>query len=63
MKSSTYGVVNQLKSEKPQDIDLEIFTKFSAEIEKCFHKSMESIEKNFRDNVFEIKSLFYDKLQ
>ena len=51
-----------MKTERPKEIDLEIFTKFTDECDKQFRQSIDSIERNFRENVFEIKQLFYDKL-
>ena len=55
--------ISQLKTERPKEIDLELFTKFTDECDKQFRTSIDSIERNFRENVFEIKQLFYDKLE
>ena len=55
--------ISQLKHEQPMEIDLEIFSKFTEEADRQFRASIDSIERNFRENVFEIKQLFYDKLE
>ena len=55
--------ITQLKAEQPMEIDLEIFSKFTEEADRQFRASIDSIERNFRENVFEIKQLFYDKLE
>jgi hypothetical protein len=55
--------ISQLKEARPMEIDLEIFSKFTEEADKQFRASIDSIERNFRENVFEIKQLFYDKLE
>ena len=57
------GSINQIRSEVPMEIDMEIFTKFTDDVDKQFRQSIDSIERNFRENVFEIKQLFYDKLE
>ena len=44
-------------------IDLELFTHFSDEAEKTFRIAIDSMEKNFRENVYMIKELFYHKIE
>lgn len=47
--------ISQLRAEQPMEIDLEIFSKFTEEADRQFRSSIDSIERNFRENVFEIK--------
>ena len=47
--------ISQLRHEQPMEIDLEIFSKFTEEADRQFRASIDSIERNFRENVFEIK--------
>ena len=48
---------------KPEEIDLELFGKITADIENQFRASIGKIEGQFREQVHEIKSVFYDKVQ
>lgn len=61
-QGSKEGLIN-LKHDKPEEMDTSIFAKIGVEIENQFNKSVSSIEKNFRDNMHEIKQVFYAKLQ
>ena len=60
--SKDFSATN-FKNEKPEDLDVTIFAKIGVEIENQFNKSISSVEKNFRDNMHEIKTVFYAKLQ
>lgn len=53
---------SNLKPPKPEEIDLEMFGKITTDIEECFRLSIEKIEKQFREQTHEIKSVFYDKV-
>ena len=46
----------------PDQVDVEIFSRFAIEIENQFHKSSEQIEKVFRENMKDIRDLFYKKV-
>ena len=52
-----------LKNERPEDLDITIFAKIGVEIENQFNISISSVEKNFRDNMHDIKTVFYAKLK
>ena len=54
---------NTLRNEMPDSIDTSIFAKIGLEIEQQFNKSISQVEKGFRDNMVEIKQVFYEKLQ
>lgn len=49
-------------NQRPEEIDLEIFKTFSEDIERCFKNSIDSVERNFRENLIDVKSLFFDKM-
>ena len=51
-----------IKMEKPAEIDLEIFSRFSNDIEKLFHNSLDAVDRNFRDTMKEVRSVFFDKM-
>ena len=61
-QQSKDGIIN-LKNDKPEDLDITIFAKIGVEIENQFNKSISSVEKNFRDNMHDIKTVFYAKLR
>jgi hypothetical protein len=61
-QQSKDGIIN-LKNDKPEDLDITIFAKIGVEIENQFNKSISSVEKNFRDNMHDIKTVFYAKLK
>ena len=61
-QQSKDGLIN-LKNDKPEDLDITIFAKIGVEIENQFNKSISSVEKNFRDNMHDIKTVFYAKLK
>jgi hypothetical protein len=61
-QASKDGMVN-LKNERPEDLDITIFAKIGVEIENQFNRSISSVEKVFRDNMHEIKTVFYAKLK
>jgi len=61
-QQSRDGIIN-LKNDKPEDLDITIFAKIGVEIENQFNKSISSVEKNFRDNMHDIKTVFYAKLK
>ena len=48
---------------RPEEIDLELFGKITADIENQFRVSIAKVEGQFREQVHEIKSVFYDKVQ
>ena len=52
----------KIMTDRPEEIDLEIFKNFSEDIERSFKQGIESIERNFKENLLEIKSLFFDKM-
>ena len=54
---------SSLKQDRPEDLDVTIFAKIGVEIEGQFNKSVASVEKNFRDNMIDIKTIFYSKLK
>ena len=61
-QGSKDGLIN-LKNDRPEDLDITIFAKIGIENENQFNKSISSVEKNFRDNMHEIKTVFYAKLK
>jgi hypothetical protein len=61
-QASKDGLAN-LKNEKPEALDITIFAKIGVEIENQFNTSISSVEKNFRDNMHDIKTVFYAKLK